>query len=78
MTKIYEYYIYPIDTRIYNIDINNFLKVEPPCKECLVQVTCIRPSLHYNNINTRRCDLLIEFLTETELFKLRVHSPSIN
>lgn len=76
MAKTYKYWIYPIDTRIYDITINNFLKLKPPCTNCLVQTICIRSSLYYNNINTRRCDLLINFLTNHKNLKELTYSPS--
>lgn len=73
--KTYKYGIYPIYTQIYNININNFLKLKPPCDKCLIQTMCIKHSIYRNTLNARRCNLLIKFLKNHKNLKQLKYSP---
>jgi len=53
--------------RIYDITMDDFFKLNPPCKECLVQNMCVQ-LLNVNTnirVRTRQCDILKQFLIQT-------------
>ena len=55
------------DIYIHQTTIDNFMKHEPPCKECLIQRMCIKQdSDHVHNfIHINLCDKLKEFIYKT-------------
>jgi hypothetical protein len=62
-------YIYMED-----ITIDEFLEYDPPCKECLVQATCLRNSTaivteHTKYIYLRMCDELNDYIKSKGHFK---------
>jgi hypothetical protein len=75
MKYYYTEYLDYID--IYNITISQFMKYNPPCKECLVQNMCMR--FLYNNCGSvfeflelefKRCDNLIDFMLYNKDFDI--------
>jgi hypothetical protein len=56
------------DTNIYihQTTIDNFMKHDPPCKECLIQIMCIKQDLDHihNFININLCNELREFIKD--------------
>ena len=58
---------------IHDVTIDKFLEYDPPCKECLVQATCLRNSTNivteYSKyIYLEMCDRLKFFITFDERF----------
>jgi len=74
--KHYKYITNKITTMIYNITIDELLTHNPPCKECLVQPTCMYIT-EYITINSKKqpklivraCDKLHKFLKGEKCFK---------
>lgn len=52
--------------------LDKFMETNPPCKDCLVQVTCIRNSMHkaypYPYLYIKVCNDLKKFVTNNEIF----------
>jgi hypothetical protein len=61
------YKIYHTHIRIYKLSLNEFMKYNPPCKECLVQAICVEDTsktrIYSDHIYTRKCEFLIEFMS---------------
>ena len=56
---------------------DKFLRYNPPCKECLVQAICLNNEYSYlinyekfgdNYMELNLCDILIDFVTNSNLF----------
>ena len=61
---------------IYDITINDFLDLNPPCKECLVKTMCIFPSEYIEEedrialkIFVKACKELDKFMKKEKCFK---------
>lgn len=53
--------------------LNEFMKTNPPCKECLVQPTCVLDmicnNLSYPFLYIKLCNDLKKFVTNNEIFE---------
>ena len=72
------YHTNPTDSRIFLFDISKdqFLKFNPPCKECLIQSMCIEStfveyitSVDTNDLKLNSCERLKTFLNIDESFR---------
>lgn len=59
---------------IQDVTIDEFLEYDPPCKECLVQATCLKNSTaivteHSKYIYLRMCDELNDYIKTKGHFK---------
>ena len=53
--------------------VNNFMKHNPPCKDCLIQGMCLS-NVSYNNndficIKIKKCKQLINFINNNKFFR---------
>jgi len=59
---------------IYLLDstINNFMKYNPPCKDCLVQCMCLlnRDNSSPPHIRAKTCNILYKFIKENRSFHI--------
>jgi hypothetical protein len=61
-------------TYIHDIQDRNFIKLKTPCKECLVQATCLRNSTEINTkyskyISLNLCDGLNNYIKGKKCFE---------
>jgi len=53
--------------------LDNFMKYNPPCKECLIQNMCIKETIYLHlppYLIIKRCDKLTEFLLDDNGLKI--------
>lgn len=55
---------------LYNQSMDDFMNLNPPCKECLIQVMCLKPNNKYSFITTRTCAVLNEFVLANKFIKM--------
>jgi hypothetical protein len=55
---------------LYNQSMDEFMTSNPPCKECLIQVMCLKPNNKYSFIKTRSCAILNEFILANKYIKM--------
>jgi hypothetical protein len=74
IAKIYRNNAYTMYLNIYTLT-NNFMKHNPPCKQCLIQGMCIRENLAHpiydsdpNYLHIKACNDLKEFVANNEIF----------
>jgi len=65
---------YKMYLHIYTLT-NNFMKHNPPCKQCLIQVMCIKENLAHPTLDSepdhlyiKLCDKLKQFIYDNNLF----------
>ena len=69
-----KYYKFLENICLFNMDINRFMKYNPPCKECLVQNMCLEeymPITKQISLQLKKCEKLDKFINSRIFFKPR-------
>lgn len=75
---MYKYRLTRRSIILYGLTLEEFIKYDPPCKECLVQPTCLIVRKHnisykrVDDIELKICEKLEKFLTINKFLELKL------